>query len=106
MSVVERHADRVIVMYRGKVMEEAPTASLIAKPQHPYTQALPSAVPSARPGENRPRIRPKGDMPSAPAPLVGCAFASPCPQARDQCQVRTPPLAWKPGGYMVSCHYV
>ncbi len=106
LTVVERLADRVMVMYRGKVMEEAPTASLIAKPQHPYTQALLSAVPSGRPGYRRPRISLKGELPSATASLSGCAFASRCPQATDRCQVNIPPLEGKPGGHRVSCHYV
>jgi oligopeptide/dipeptide ABC transporter ATP-binding protein len=106
LTVVERLADRVIVMYRGKVMEEAPTASLIAKPQHPYTRALLSAVPSGRPGYRRPRISLKGEPPSSTARLGGCPFASRCPQAMDPCKARVPPLDRKPGGHRVACHYV
>jgi oligopeptide/dipeptide ABC transporter ATP-binding protein len=106
LSVVERIADRVMVMYRGKVMEEAPTASLIAEPQHPYTQALLSAVPTGRPGYRRPRISLKGEPASATARLGGCPFASRCPQAREPCRLKIPPLEWKSGGHMVSCHYV
>jgi oligopeptide/dipeptide ABC transporter ATP-binding protein len=106
LSVVERIADRVMVMYRGKVMEEAPTASLIAKPQHPYTQALLSAVPFGRPGYRRPRISLKGDPPSATTQLEGCPFASRCPQALEPCHEKTPPLERKEGGHRVACHYV
>jgi oligopeptide/dipeptide ABC transporter ATP-binding protein len=106
LSVVERIADRVMVMYRGKVMEEAPTASLIANPQHPYTQALLSAVPSGRPGYRRPRISLMGDPPSATARLEGCPFASRCPQALERCRLNLPPLEGKPGGHLVACHYV
>jgi oligopeptide/dipeptide ABC transporter ATP-binding protein len=106
LTVVERLADRIIVMYRGKVMEEAPTASLIAKPQHPYTQALLSAVPSGRPGYRRPRISLKGEQPSATARLGGCPFATRCPQALDRCRAEVPLLEGKEGGHRVACHYV
>ncbi len=106
LSIVERIADRVLVMYRGRVMEEAPTAQLIAGPLHPYTQALLSAVPSGRPGDARPRIRLEGELPSATARLTGCAFASRCPMVESECRTSVPSLEPKRPGQRVACHRV
>ena len=103
LSVVERIADRVLVMYRGRVVEEAPTADLVAKPLHPYTQALLSAVPSGRPGEPRPRIRLQGELPSATAPLAGCPFASRCPIAEPPCRTTVPLLEPAHAARRVAC---
>jgi len=106
LSVVERIADRVLVMYRGRVMEEAPTAQLIAAPLHPYTQALLSAVPSGRPGDARPRIRLEGELPSPTEPLVGCPFASRCPKVQPACRAAIPDLEEKVPGRLVACAVV
>jgi oligopeptide/dipeptide ABC transporter ATP-binding protein len=106
LGVVERIADRVIVMYRGRVMEEAETATLITNPLHPYTQALLSAVPTGRPGRRRPRIHLTGEPPSATAELPGCPFASRCPIVQADCDSRMPPLEVKVPGQSVACHRV
>ncbi len=106
VTVVERIADRVMVMYHGRVMEEAPTASLIRAPMHPYTQALLSAVPTGRPGERRSRVHLTGELPSSTTPLAGCPFASRCPQAQAECSVKVPELQGKPSGHRVACHFV
>ena len=106
VSVVERIADRVMVMSHGRAMEEAPTASLIRAPMHPYTQALLSAVPTGRPGARRSRIRLEGELPSPTTPLAGCPFASRCPQAQAECSVKVPQLQGKPSGHRVACHFV
>jgi oligopeptide/dipeptide ABC transporter ATP-binding protein len=106
LSVVERIADRVMVLYCGRVMEEAETQTLIRHPLHPYTQALLSAVPSGRPGRRRPRIRLAGEPPSATAPLSGCPFASRCPIVQVDCRNRVPPLEVKAPGQSVACHRV
>jgi peptide/nickel transport system ATP-binding protein/oligopeptide transport system ATP-binding protein len=106
VGVVERIADRIAVMYRGLVVEEAATATLIAEPLHPYTQALLSAVPMARPGERRKRIRLRGEPPRATEELVGCPFASRCPIVEGVCRTVTPPLEAKEPGHSVACHLV
>ncbi len=106
IGVVERIADRVAVMYRGVVVEEARTDTLIGGPLHPYTQALLSAVPSAAPDRKRRRIRLRGEPPRATEELVGCAFASRCPLAEDRCRSVTPPLEEKAPGHRVACHLV
>jgi oligopeptide/dipeptide ABC transporter ATP-binding protein len=95
-----------MVMYRGRVMEEAPTESLVRNPVHPYTRALFSALPKGRPGEPRERIRLKGELPSATAELPGCPFASRCPQAQQECSVKVPKLEEKPGGHRAACLFV
>ena len=104
VGVVERIADRIAVMYRGLVVEQAATDALIAEPLHPYTQALLSAVPTADPAERRKRIRLRGEPPKATEALVGCPFASRCPIVEDICRRITPPLEAKAPGHLVACH--
>jgi oligopeptide/dipeptide ABC transporter ATP-binding protein len=106
VGVVERIADRIAVMYRGLVMEEAATDTLIREPLHPYTQALLSAVPTTRPDEKRKRIRLHGEPPKPTEELVGCPFASRCPIVEDLCRTVTPPLEAKDPGHTVACHRV
>ena len=106
LSVVERIADRVAVMYLGKIVEEAPAETLIAAPLHPYTQALLSAVPDPDPGHRRQRIKLRGELPSPTEPLVGCPFASRCPEAQDVCRREPPPpLEAKSDGHLAACHF-
>ena len=106
IGAVERIADRIAVMYRGIVVEQAPTDTLIADPLHPYTQALLSAVPTMDPDEKRKRIMLQGEPPRATDVLVGCPFASRCPIAEDLCRESTPPLETKRHGHLVACHRV
>ena len=105
LSVVERIADRVAVMYLGRIVEEGPTDDVIASPRHPYTQALLSAVPDPDPERRRERIRLRGELSSPTEPTVGCPFASRCPEVQDVCR-RDPPPALEPrsGGRIVACH--
>jgi oligopeptide/dipeptide ABC transporter ATP-binding protein len=106
LSVVERIADRVAVMYMGRFVEEAPTEELIQAPLHPYTQALLSAVPDPDPHHRRERIRLRGLPPSPSEPLSGCPFASRCPEAQDICRKEPPPpLEAKSEGHRVACHF-
>lgn len=106
LSVVERIADRVAVMYMGRIVEVAPTDALIQGPLHPYTQALLSAVPDPDPHHRRTRIRLRGELPSATEPLVGCPFASRCLEAVDLCRAEPPPpLEDKGDGHRVACHF-
>jgi oligopeptide/dipeptide ABC transporter ATP-binding protein len=106
VSVVERIADRIAVMYRGLIMEQAETDALIRYPLHPYTKALLSAVPTARPGETRKRIRLRGEPPSATEELRGCAFASRCPMVEDRCRESVPPQAERAEERKVACWLV
>jgi oligopeptide/dipeptide ABC transporter ATP-binding protein len=95
MAAVERLADRVAVMYLGRVVELAPARELLARPLHPYTASLLSAVPTGR--RRRRRIVLPGEPPSPLAPPPGCPFHPRCPSARARCAAEQPPLA-APGG--------
>jgi oligopeptide/dipeptide ABC transporter ATP-binding protein len=97
MAAVERLADRTAVMYLGRVVETAPTRELMARPLHPYTVSLLSAVPVADPRRRRRRIVLAGEPPSPVAPPPGCPFHPRCPVARPRCAAERPPLAPAPG---------
>jgi oligopeptide/dipeptide ABC transporter ATP-binding protein len=94
LAVVKYLADRIAVMYLGKIVEMASREELFSQPQHPYTQALLAAVPIPDPLRERARRRVplKGEIPSAVNPPSGCAFHTRCPLAYDRCRVETPTL--------------
>jgi oligopeptide transport system ATP-binding protein len=97
LSVVRQMADRVAVLYFGKVVELAPVAALFANPRHPYTASLLAAVPQPDPRRRgRPRPRLAGEPPSLLAPPGGCPFHPRCPAARERCRHEEPPLAADP----------
>ncbi|MGM8366128.1 ABC transporter ATP-binding protein [Virgibacillus sp. W0181] len=104
MSVVRHISDRIGVMYLGKMMEEAPTDRLFANPLHPYTQALLSAVPIAKVGVKKERIRLKGEIPSPLNPPSGCIFHTRCPFAMDICKASAPEKRNMGNGHTVACH--
>jgi peptide/nickel transport system ATP-binding protein len=86
LSVVSYLADRVAVMYLGRIVEEGPVADVLERPLHPYTQALLSAVPVVDEDLRREIIRLEGDIPSPAAPPAGCHFHPRCPQAMTGCR--------------------
>ena len=107
LSVVQHISDRVIVMYLGKVMEEADKADLFSHPRHPYTKALLSAVPVADPikGRKRERIILQGDLPSPVNPPAGCVFNTRCWKAQDKCRTEVPQLMQIGTNHRIACHF-
>ncbi|HEX9670030.1 MAG TPA: ABC transporter ATP-binding protein [Thermoanaerobaculia bacterium] len=105
LAVVEQIADRVAVMYLGRIVELAPRARLFAKPAHPYTASLLSAVPEPVPAGHRQRIVLPGEPPSPIDPPPGCPFHPRCPIARPRCANETPPLAEVAPGQLAACFY-
>ncbi|MFM8893030.1 MAG: ABC transporter ATP-binding protein, partial [Planctomycetia bacterium] len=103
LSVVERVADEVAVMYLGRVVEHAEATRLYAAALHPYTRALFSAVPSVDPARRRRRIVLAGEVPSPLRPPAGCRFHPRCPLAESVCREVDPPAAMV-DGHRVHCH--
>ena len=92
LGVVQHFSDRVAVMYLGKIVEEAPTETLFAAPQHPYTQVLFTAIPLPDPSRRINWELPKGEPPSPLDPPTGCHFHPRCPKVMADCSAIEPPL--------------
>ena len=104
LSVVKHVSDRVAVMYVGRIVEMAETEQLFTAPQHPYTEALLSAVPKPDPRLRAQRIVLEGEVADAANPPPGCHFHPRCPYAVDRCREETPGLEETRPGQFVSCH--
>jgi oligopeptide transport system ATP-binding protein len=107
LAVVGQMSDRVAVMYLGKIVEIADRGPLFARPHHPYTQALFSAVPIPDPKLSAERARTVvgGEVPSSLAPPPGCRFHTRCPLAQERCRVEEPALERVGDGHEVACHF-
>jgi peptide/nickel transport system ATP-binding protein len=103
LGVVEHLSDRVVIMYLGRVVEEAPSETVFARPNHPYTQSLLASVPRI---ESRKRAFSvvKGEIPSPLNPPSGCHFHPRCPHAMDRCRVEKPLLREVAPGQRSACH--
>ena len=104
LAVVEYLCDRILVMYLGKIIEEARYADLYNNPKHPYTQALLSAAPVSDPLAPKKRILLEGDVPSPIDPPSGCRFHTRCPQKMDICTRVEPHFSNMGAGHEVACH--
>jgi peptide/nickel transport system ATP-binding protein len=103
LAVVEYICDTVIVLYLGRIMEIAPAAELYAKPSHPYTRALLSAIPSPDPSVRVERQILTGDIPSPANPPSGCVFRTRCPYAIEACAGPVPELREMAPGHWRAC---
>jgi oligopeptide/dipeptide ABC transporter ATP-binding protein len=99
LSVVEHVSDRVLVMYLGRVVEEAPGGALYARPQHPYTQLLMDSAP----GAGRTPQATAGEPPDPTSPPPGCGFSTRCPHVMTVCRAERPPLAVSQSGHFAAC---
>ena len=106
LSVVKYISDRVIVMYLGNIVEQAPAEELYANPLHPYTKALLSSIPVADPdvAKSRERIPIKGEIPSPINPKERCQFADRCPYATERCQKEVPEMKDFGNHHRAACH--
>lgn len=105
LSVAQCVCNRIAVMYLGKVVEMATTEAFFAKPMHPYSRALLSAVPIPDPMARKKRIPLTGDVPSPANPPSGCTFHPRCPYAGERCKREIPQLIEVKKGHYISCWY-
>ena len=105
LSVVAHVCDQVAVMYLGRLVERAPTRALFARPRHPYTRALLSAIPSLDPDDRGRAWKLQGEIPSPANPPSGCRFRTRCPFARERCAAEEPVLRPLAGGHEAACHF-
>jgi peptide/nickel transport system ATP-binding protein len=104
LGVVEHIAERIAVMYLGRIVELADCDTLFASPQHPYSEALIAAAPLPNPRVPRRQAIIEGEIPSPVNPPSGCSFHPRCPLAISRCKVEEPKLTGLPDGRLVACH--
>jgi len=107
LSVVKYLADRIGVMYLGKIVEMGPAARIYQQPAHPYTAGLLEAIPEPDPDKERAKAKKLigGELPSAMDPPSGCRFRTRCAHAQDLCAAEEPPLRPIAGGQLTACHF-
>jgi oligopeptide/dipeptide ABC transporter ATP-binding protein len=107
LSVVKYLADRIGVMYLGKLVEMGPASRIYRRPAHPYTAGLLEAIPEPDPDKERAKTKGSliGELPSAIDPPSGCRFRTRCPRVQDICAVEEPPLRPIDGGQLTACHF-
>ena len=104
LNVIRRVSERMVVMYLGQVVEDAPTGAIFAAPRHPYTAALLSARAQIDPARRQHRIVLQGEIPSPVNPPAGCRFHTRCPLVQPRCRTEVPPLVSDAiGSYR--CHF-
>ncbi len=104
LRVVAKIADRLAVMYLGKIVEEGDAEEFFTGPRHPYSRLLLKSVPKAEPEEKAEQVVLKGDPPSPTRTYEGCPFAERCPERLPKCEKSPPPWTGTPGGARVACH--
>jgi oligopeptide/dipeptide ABC transporter ATP-binding protein len=104
LALIRYVCERTMVMYLGRIVEEGPTAALIAAPQHPYTRALLAAVPVPRVDQDRAPLPILGSLTALPQNDGGCAFRARCPLAVARCATEAPVLRETAPGRRVACH--
>jgi oligopeptide/dipeptide ABC transporter ATP-binding protein len=105
LTILNQIADRIVVLYLGKVVEEGPTSEVFERPRHPYTVALLSAMPAAHSAARSERVVLNGDPPSPLAKPTGCHFHTRCPIARQRCSAESPPMQLASAGHRAACFY-
>jgi len=105
LNLIRRVTGRIVVMYLGQIVEEAPTRGLFEAPAHPYSAALLSTNPAVDPAKRHRQIVLQGEMPSAVNPPSGCRFHTRCPVAQPRCSVEAPALAEIAERRRVRCHF-
>jgi oligopeptide transport system ATP-binding protein len=103
LAIVRHLSRRVAVMYLGEIVETGSAEEVLARPRHPYTQALLAAVPSVEPGQARARLVLHGEPPSPVDPPQGCRFHPRCPFAKAECRAAPPPAREFEPGHVVRC---
>jgi oligopeptide/dipeptide ABC transporter ATP-binding protein len=106
LAVVEHIADRVAIMYLGKIVEIAPSRSIYNDPRHPYTQALLTAIPIPDPKSVLQRTPLQGDIPNPANPPSGCPFRTRCPLAKKICSEEMPGMTEVGAEHYAACHFV
>ena len=105
LSVVRYLADRIVVMYLGRIMEQGTTDQVFSPPYHPYTEALLAAVPIADASVEKRKVVLTGEIPSPSNPPKGCPFSTRCPYAiKGTCETQAPPLLTFGAGHVIACH--
>ena len=105
LSVIKYISDRVVVMYLGKIVEQAKTEELFTNPKHPYTEALISSVPVPNPRKKVEQIILEGDVPSPLNPPSGCIFHTRCRYTQDICKTEIPPFRDLGSSHFAACHF-